>query len=295
MVWNWDLETYPVKFKMNFRISQFRILEVNFLLNFRNLIVNETLWANKLTNSKLFPASCCWVRSPLDDCGEWRTPNAWPPHPSMFLEISLANANLFQLPLYFFFKSPRELKPGRFNDVENWNSALLFCTPVLRGLCKTSHWSVLSKSASWNQRWTAEYTFVSGRFTLWSVGRELPFLWGLVRVLSHACKSLSNANLLLMDCFLLNFIKVTIYVVFLWALNLLTFSFQWACVSLGVWSRAIFKKVNTPHNKLRKYKIVWSELKPILGILGKPGLLQSMGLQRVGHDWATEKQQRLYG
>ena len=290
MVWNWDLETYPVKFKMNFRISQFRILEVNFLLNFRNLIVNETLWANKLTNSKLFPASCCWVRSPLDDCGEWRTPNAWPPHPSMFLEISLANANLFQLPLYFFFKSPRELKPGRFNDVENWNSALLFCTPVLRGLCKTSHWSVLSKSASWNQRWTAEYTFVSGRFTLWSVGRELPFLWGLVRVLSHACKSLSNANLLLMDCFLLNFIKVTIYVVFLWALNLLTFSFQWACVSLGVWSRAIFKiqdcmvRIKTNFGDLRETwlaavhgvaksrtrlsdwkttKVVWLKLKPV--------------------------------
>lgn len=134
--------------------------------------------------------------------------------------------------IFFFFKSPRELKPGRFNDVENWSSTLLFCTPVLRWLCKTSHWSVLSKSTDWNQKWTEEYTFVSGRFTLWSVGRELPFLWGLVRVLSHACESLSNVNLLLMDCFLLNFIRVTIYVVFLWALNLLTFSFS-VCVCLS--------------------------------------------------------------
>ena len=27
---------------------------------------------------------------------------------------------------------------------------------------------------------------------------------------------------------------------------------------------------------------------------GKPGMLQSMGLQRVGHDWATEEQQQMY-
>ena len=27
---------------------------------------------------------------------------------------------------------------------------------------------------------------------------------------------------------------------------------------------------------------------------GKPGMLQSMGLQRVGHDWATEQQQQIY-
>ena len=26
---------------------------------------------------------------------------------------------------------------------------------------------------------------------------------------------------------------------------------------------------------------------------GKPGVLQSMGLQRVGHDWATEQQQQV--
>lgn len=127
MVWNWDLETYPVQFKMNFRISQFRILEVNFLLNFRDLIVNETLWANKLANSKLFPASCCWVGSPLDDCGDWRTPNAWPPHPSMVLEIPLANANLFQLPLYYYYYF--------FNPQGNWSQEDLMTWRIGTQLC----------------------------------------------------------------------------------------------------------------------------------------------------------------
>jgi len=27
--------------------------------------------------------------------------------------------------------------------------------------------------------------------------------------------------------------------------------------------------------------------------MGKPGVLQSMGSQTVGHDWATEKQQQM--
>ena len=35
------------------------------------------------------------------------------------------------------------------------------------------------------------------------------------------------------------------------------------------------------------------EMTILLTILGKPGMLQSMGSQRAGHNWATEQQQQL--
>ena len=39
------------------------------------------------------------------------------------------------------------------------------------------------------------------------------------------------------------------------------------------------------HSSIRAWKIPWTE---------EPGGLQSMGLQRVGHDWATERAQHAY-
>ena len=37
------------------------------------------------------------------------------------------------------------------------------------------------------------------------------------------------------------------------------------------------------HSNILAWRILWT---------GKPGRLQSMGLQRVGHDWVTEQQQQ---
>ena len=50
------------------------------------------------------------------------------------------------------------------------------------------------------------------------------------------------------------------------------------------WLDGITDSMNMSLSKLRE---IWRR--------GKPGVLQSMGLQRVGHDWATEQQQQKEG
>ena len=51
------------------------------------------------------------------------------------------------------------------------------------------------------------------------------------------------------------------------------------------------------HQRMRWLDSITDAMKVNLGKLqemvrkGKPGVLQSMGLQRVGHDWVTEQQQ----
>ena len=44
------------------------------------------------------------------------------------------------------------------------------------------------------------------------------------------------------------------------------------------------EEVMAAHSSIRAWKIPWAE---------EPGRLQSMGLQRVGHDWATEHKKHL--
>ena len=54
-------------------------------------------------------------------------------------------------------------------------------------------------------------------------------------------------------------------------------------------------------SQIRKFRVLIFFCKKqnftdMYNITGKPGMLQSMGLQRVGHSWATEqKQQHYYG
>ena len=52
--------------------------------------------------------------------------------------------------------------------------------------------------------------------------------------------------------------------------------FPLTCLLLLVWT--LLEKAVTPHSSTLAWKIPWAE---------EPGRLRSMGLQRVGHDWAT--------
>ena len=49
------------------------------------------------------------------------------------------------------------------------------------------------------------------------------------------------------------------------------------------WEDPLEKEMAT-HSSTLAWKIPWTE---------EPGRLQSMGLQRVGHDWATEQQEHI--
>ena len=63
---------------------------------------------------------------------------------------------------------------------------------------------------------------------------------------------------------------------------------KWLPAMQETWVRSLgredpLKKEMATHSSILAWKILWSE---------EPGSLQSMGLQRVGHDWATKHKLR---
>ena len=134
----------------------------------------------------------------------------------------------------------------------------------------------------WKRHNLTQSTDITGRIWRQAIGMALPALRGPLKVLSEIpnekfqCNQLKGAYISNWDSLAAQMVK---HLPTMWETRI------W---SLG-WEDPLEKELAT-HSSILAWKIPWTE---------EPGRLESMGSQRVGHDWVTSlslsyKQLHLY-